>query len=342
MQNTPMHFVQLTHPQQGRRTAIVEESKLQLLTTYHTLYDLANDAIARGLGLGSLAHGYRGSEALSYDEIYDGQSEWQLLPPFDHPHEIARCLVTGTGLTHKASAENRAKMHQQQPSVITDSMHMYRWGLEGGSPAEGECGVQPEWFYKGNGSVLRGHNQALTIPQFADDGGEEPEVAGVYLIGANGTPYRIGLVTGNEFSDHKMERKNYLYLAPSKLRECAIGPELVTDLVFDTIEGRVSIERNSEAAWAAAIFTGEKNMSHTIANLEHHHFKYPEHRRPGDVHIHFFGADAFSFGAGFELIEGDTMVVSWPPLGRPLRNPLRVEQKIDAPVKAAPVKVAML
>ncbi len=330
-----MHLVQLTHSQKGRRVAIVENSGLQLLASHHTIYDLATEAIARGLGLDSVAHGNRSPEELPYDEIYEGNSEWRLLPPFDHPHEPARCLVTGTGLTHKASAENRSKMHQQEPSAITDSMHMYRWGLEGGSPAEGQIGAQPEWFYKGNGVILRAHNQPLTVPSFADDGGEEPEVAGAYLIGPDGTPYRVGLVIGNEFSDHIMERKNYLYLAPSKLRECAIGPELVTDLDFETLEGNVSIERGGTAAWSARIYTGEKNMSHTVANLEHHHFKYPEHRRPGDVHIHFFGADAFSFGAGFTLEEGDTMAVTWQGMGRALRNPLRMENAADALVKVA-------
>jgi hypothetical protein len=249
--------------------------------------------------------------------------------------EPARYLITGTGLTHKASAENRAKMHQQQPSVITDSMRIYQSGLEGGSPPAGQIGVQPEWFYKGTGSIVRAHGQPLTVPAFADDGGEEPEVAGVYLISPDGTPYRVGLVAGNEFSDHKMERKNYLYLAPSKLRQCALGPELVTDADFTSVEGSVSIERGDATVWSAAIFTGEKNMSHTVANLEHHHFKYPEHRRPGDVHIHFFGADAFSFGQGFELNDGDTMVVSWSGMGRALRNPLHIEKRPEAFVKVA-------
>lgn len=74
-------------------------------------------------------------------------------------------------------------------------------------------------------------------------------------------------------------------------------------------------------------------MSHTVANLEHHHFKYDAHRRPGDAHVHFFGADAFSFGQGIELADGDVMVVAFEGFGRPLRNPIRVdrgEQKLVA------------
>ena len=116
-------------------------------------------------------------------------------------------------------------------------MRMYRWGVEGGKPAPGEIGVAPEWFYKGNGTSLRAHNEALTIPGFSEDGGEEPEIAGVYLIDDAGVPRRIGFTQGNEFSDHEFERRNYLYLAASKLRTCAIGPELVIGAGFDDVPG---------------------------------------------------------------------------------------------------------
>ena len=46
----------------------------------------------------------------------------------------------------------------------------------------------------------------------------------------------------NEFSDHVMERQNYLYLAHSKLRSCSFGPELlVGDLPFMSYQ--VSVEQ---------------------------------------------------------------------------------------------------
>jgi hypothetical protein len=70
-------------------------------------------------------------------------------------------------------------------------------------------------------------------------------------------------------------------------------------------------------------------MCHSLANLEHHHFKFEAHRRPGDVHIHFFGADAFSFGDGVRLADGDVMKVQWAGFGRALRNPLRVAAGAD-------------
>jgi hypothetical protein len=215
-------------------------------------------------------------------------------------------------------------MHQAQEVKLTDSMQMYQWGLEGGHPENGNIGVQPEWFFKGTGDILRGHGEVLQIPSFGNDGGEEPEVAGVYIIDKNGKPWRIGLTVGNEFSDHVMEKKNYLYLAPSKLRNCSIGPELVLTSDFHEVHGSVSIMRNGQAVWSKEIRSGESNMAHSLANLEHHHFKYPGHRVPLQAHVHFFGADAFSFGEQVRLEAGDVMSVEWKGLGRPLRNPLQI------------------
>ena len=157
------------------------------------------------------------------------------------------------------------------------------------------------------------------------DGGDEAEIAGVYLIGPDGTPHRIGLVQGNEFSDHVLEAKNYLYLATSKLRNCAVGPELVIDPKFDDVPGQVTIERSGKVIWEAPQASGERWMCHTLANLEHHHFKHAEHRRPGDVHIHFFGADMFSFKDRLRLEDGDVMSISFEGYGRALRNPIRID-----------------
>ena len=66
-------------------------------------------------------------------------------------------------------------------------------------------------------------------------------------------------------------------------------------------------------------------MSHTLANLEHHHFKHGPHRIPGDAHIHFFGADNFSFRHRLKLEDGDEMVIAFENFGRPLRNPIQIQ-----------------
>ena len=347
-----MRLIQIRHVHGGRRAGVVSDGSIALLRGGESIYAFAQLALGGRATLRTVVESSVTQEALDYDAVYTGASDWRILPAMDHPAEAARCLVSGTGLTHMASAKNRDAMHasaseqtaapmgqtahaerasgagtgqEARPTdAPTDSMRMYRLGVEGGRPAPGEIGAAPEWFYKGSGFVLRAHGEPLDIPPHAEDGGEEPEIAGIYVIDATGQPYRVGMAQGNEFSDHKFEKRNYLNLAASKLMTCAIGPELVVDPEFGSVAGEVSIERGGAAIWRKRIFSGGAAMSHSLANLEHHHFKHTGHRRPGDVHVHFFGADAFSFGDGVTLQDGDVMQVQFDGFGRALRNPLRV------------------
>jgi hypothetical protein len=312
-----------------RRVAIVEEPQLRLLDRYESVYDLSHTAIAEMGSLVSLIDAHASDVVVDYDEAYDGRSAWRLLAPIDHPEEPSRLLVSGTGLTHLGSAANRQSMHEMKEAELTDSMKMFRWGVEGGRPAHGEIGISPEWFYKGNGTILRGHAEPLVIPSFGEDGGEEAEIAGVYVIGEDGRPWRVGMCNGNEFSDHKYEKRNYLNLASSKIRTCSLGPELVIDARFESVPGTVAIERGGAMIWSKEIVTGEADMCHSLQNVEHHHFKFESHRRPGDVHVHYFGACSLSFGE-LELAEADVMAVRFEGFGRPLRNSLLVDRSPNA------------
>lgn len=319
-----MRLIQLFHKLGERRLAQVQGEELVLMRNYSTAYDLARAAIEQQKNVVDCVLQNLTRETLPYEPIYSGNADWKILPAFDHPANPRFCMLSGTGLTHKASAENRQKMHEAEEKVsLTDSMIMYQWGLEGGKPGSGVTGIQPEWFYKGNGSQLRGHFDPLVIPSYGLDGGEEPEIAGVYVNDENGDPRRIGFATANEFSDHAMEKKNYLWLAPSKIRNCSLGPELSLTESFKSLTGTVSISRKGKILWEKTIHTGEDYITHSLENLEYHHFKYDNHRLPWDVHIHFFGADAFSYGAGVHLEHGDLMNIHWEGMGRALVNPLQ-------------------
>ncbi len=330
------HLVQLLRGSE-RRVALVEEPRLRLLKTYDSVFALATAAITAGQSLTSIVRTHVSDETLDYDAIYAGDSEWRLLSPIDHPLDPARCLVSGTGLTHLGSAKNRASMHEKSDADLTDSMKMFRSGLDGGRPAAGKIGSAPEWFYKGSATILRAPGAPLDTPSYALDGGEEAEIAGVYLIDSAGRPCRIGMTTANEFSDHKFEKLNYLNLAGSKIRTCSIGPELVIDPEFNSVPGTVTIERGGKTIWSKAIATGEAEMCHSVANIEHHHFKFETHRRPGDLHVHYYGACALSFGDGVEVADGDVMSIHFTGFGRPLRNPLHV-----APANPSPITVQSL
>jgi hypothetical protein len=316
-----------------RRVALVQEPHLRALDGCSSVYELANFAIAADVKLSHAAEQRATGQLLDYGDVYSGHSEWQLLPPIDHPEEPARCLVSGTGLTHVGSARNRQAMHAATNEEQTDSMRMFRWGVEGGRPAPGKIGTPPEWFYKGTGNTLRAHGQPLDVPAYAEDGGEEGEIAGIYLIAPDGLPRRVGMTCGNEFSDHRFEKKNYLNLAGSKLRTCSLGPELVVEPEFESVPVEVCIERAGAVLWSKKFRTGEAEMCHSLENLEHHHFKFEAHRRPGDVHVHFFGTDCLSFGDGIRLEDGDVMQVKFEGFGRPLRNPLRVASGVPSLIK---------
>src|SRR5665213_3427922 len=277
-----------------RAVALVEEPHLRMLDGVKSIFQLAQAAADSKIALTALIQKKVTGEFLDYDPTYNGKSEWKLLPPIDHPAEPTRCLVSGTGLTHLGSAKNRQAMHSASEAEMNDSMKIFRWGVEGGKPAPGEFGIAPEWFYKGTGTILRAHGEPLVVPPYAEDGGEEAEIAGVYFIDADGQPRRIGMVVGNEFSDHVFEKKNYLNLAGSKLRNCSLGPELVIDPEFKSVSGKVTIQRAAENLWSQEILTGEDEMCHSLANIEHHHFKFAGHRRPGDLHVHYFGACSLS------------------------------------------------
>ncbi len=315
-----------------RRVALVEEPHLRVLDGCNSVYELALSALKAGSKLSDLTQKRLTTERLEYDPVYTGRSEWQMLPPIDHPDEPSRCMISGTGLTHLGSARDRQSMHAVVSNEMTDSMKMFHWGKEGGRPAPGQIGIPPEWFYKGTGTTLRAHGQPLDIPCYAEDGGEEAEIAGIYMIGPDGAPHRIGMAGGNEFSDHGFEKKNYLNLAGSKLRTCALGPELVVDPEFSSVAAEVKIDRNGNARWSGKFRTGEAEMCHSLRNLEHHHFKFEAHRRPGDVHVHFFGTDCLSFGEGIRLEDGDVMQVSFEGFGRPLRNPVHVAKSASTPI----------
>jgi len=316
-----MRLIQFMTESGGRAVARIEKDKAVTVPGLTTTIELANKAIAADRALEQVVAAQGAGVELNYAALL---AEKRVLAPVDHP-DPAHCYVTGTGLTHLGSADARDKMHKKiagDEESLTDSMKMFRWGLEGGKPKGAGAGVQPEWFYKGDGSTIVAPEGDMPLPEFALDGGEEPEIAGLYLNGPDGRPHRLGFALGNEYSDHVTERQNYLYLAHSKLRHCAIGPELRTGELPPALSGESRISRGNEIIWRKPFLSGESNMSHTIANLEFHHFKYPLFRKPGDLHVHFFGTATLSFADGIKPEPGDVFEIEMAEFGAPLRNRL--------------------
>jgi hypothetical protein len=325
-----MNLIQFVDEYKTRRVGeVLNSEEVRVLNGVNNVRDLALDAISQNIGLADLVAATSGTTT-SYVALVNNA---RLLPPLDHP-DPAHCLVTGTGLTHLGSAATRDNMHLEEDGANvaddtpqTDSMRMFQMGLKDGKPATGDTGVQPEWFYKGNGTMVVEPEADLPSPAFALDGGEEPEIAGLYVIAPDGTPCRVGYALGNEFSDHITERQNYLYLAHSKLRHCSYGPELMIGALPDDVQGMSRIRRDNSILWEKPFLSGEANMSHSIANLEHHHFKYDLFCQPGDVHVHFFGTATLSFADEITPQDGDVFEIVVPEFGRPLRNRLNTSKK---------------
>lgn len=326
-----MRLIQFVGPDGSRAIGVVDGNTVRQVNGVNTIRDLALRAIAAGHGIEPEV----GQAGLHAEHDYDQLiSAGKVLPPIDHPDD-AHVMVAGTGLTHIGSASSRTKMHQNASSGdeadMNDTMRMFKWGLDGGKPASGTAGAQPEWFYKGDGSIVVSPGAPLDVPDFSDDVGEEPEIVGLYVIGEDNRPHRVGFAIGNEVTDHVMEKKNYLYLAHSKLRQCAFGPEMFVGELPESIDGTVRILRDGQSVWEKPFPTGEANMSHSIENIEYHHFKYNHLLRAGDVHAIFMGTAVASFGDGVEVRIGDTFEIDIPLFGRPLVNWTRAGDTLVKP-----------
>jgi hypothetical protein len=319
-----MRLIQFEDCKGQRRVGVVEGELIQVVNATPSTRTLALSAIGNARSLMQEVQA-RGTELAteSYTQLLEAA---RVLPPLDH-EDPAHCLISGTGLTHLGSASTRDKMHQQKvadQAALTDTARMFQWGIDGGRPEAGTVGAQPEWFYKGDGSIVIRPNQPFQSPGFAEDAGEEPELTGLYVIGEDGKPYRLGFALGNEFSDHVMERRNYLYLAHSKLRNCSYGPELRVGELPRHLAGTSRIWRDGQVLWEKEFLSGEDNMCHSLENLEYHHFKYSQFLRAGDVHVHFFGTATLSVADNVKTRPGDRFEVRMSEFGAPLCNTIEV------------------
>ena len=262
-----------------RRVALVEEPNVRFLDGCSSIYELAQIAIDQEKKLSEVARQRANTTntttTRSTTAARNGGCFRRLII------QRTRSLPRFRHWTHAYGQRSRSPVHARHRDRGPHRQHEnISLGSGRRTPEAGRIGTPPEWFHKGTGSTLRAHGEPLDVPSYADDGGEEAEIAGVYIIARDGRPYRIGMAVGNEFSDHEFEKKNYLYLAGSKLRTCALGPEIVLDCEFNSIPVTATILREGAVLWTKTFRTGESEMCHSLQNIEHHHFKFEAHRRP--------------------------------------------------------------
>jgi hypothetical protein len=162
-----MRLVQLDDGGLRRGVALVDEPYLVFLSGVTSLSQLVRRSLSQEVSLTALVTSLATDERILYDEVYQQNSVWKLLTPVDTPGAPQTTLVSGTGLTHLGSARERQAMHaasaEKSEAEITDSMRMFEWGCAKGRPDVGEVGIAPEWFYKGDGSIIRAPFAPLTI-----------------------------------------------------------------------------------------------------------------------------------------------------------------------------------
>jgi hypothetical protein len=102
-------LVQLAHPEEGRRAALVYGNELHLLATYRSLYQFAWAAMETRLALRDLLSTDLSGIALDYNEVHALRTAWRFLPAFDHPRSPGCCLVSRSaesGWEYQGSAES--------------------------------------------------------------------------------------------------------------------------------------------------------------------------------------------------------------------------------------------
>ncbi|WP_431209278.1 hypothetical protein ACQ86N_24135 [Puia sp. P3] len=102
-----IRLVQISHSTAGRKVALVKEPALVFLEGLSSVYELAVKALNMKRSIREVIEMHLGKDELDYDLVYNGRTEWRMLPSFDCPDNPSNCLVSGTGLTHKNSALNR-------------------------------------------------------------------------------------------------------------------------------------------------------------------------------------------------------------------------------------------
>ena len=150
----------------GKVAVVVRDgSEAAILRGTASTYALAMDAATARRPVAALVAERGLGEAVDLPSLL---AAGKVTLPITHP-DPAHMHLTGTGLTHLGSASARDAMHAklEGAEVLTDSMKMFRMGLEGGRPAAGQVGAQPEWFYKGNGTTAIAPGQPLTAAEQA-------------------------------------------------------------------------------------------------------------------------------------------------------------------------------
>ncbi|MES2407623.1 MAG: hypothetical protein V4528_09900 [Pseudomonadota bacterium] len=269
---------------------------------YDNLYNLMRHCVNDGLSPRAYIETLLGQQPMPEND-YEAMS---FVAPV-RPENDLYVFVSGVGHTHKQRAQQETE----------------------GMKNHGSAPVRPEWFYKGNGAILKTTKEPLNIPSYALSGVEEAELVLVYMVDNKKNPHYLGYSIGNEFSDTVLGKAHRHYFAQSKLRTCSVAPELILDEVPDTVGIEVNILRGTNTVWRAQLTTGTKEIIFTLSEIEKLVFQHPQFRQPGIVHYIYLGTYKTSYHDGICLQHGDVVQMQVKHFLWPLVNHLNREPDPD-------------
>lgn len=316
-----MHLIQFTENGTTLVGLVTQNSEVHCLTSAKSLTSIILDSIKSNTPLIKLVNNYLGDRRITLEELINNN---KIILPLTH-QDPSHIIISGTGLTHLNSALLREKMHHDKEDDLNAAQKIYLKGLRYGKTELSEQDARPEWFYKGNGHILKTTNDTLDVPSYSRNLGEEAELVAVYYIGPDAMPYRIGFTLGNEFSDHALEKENTYYLAQSKIFNCSVGAEIYIGDLPKNVLGNIKIlDVNNNIIWENEFHTGSEKIVHSLENLERYLFQNKIFRTPGDIHYFFLGADKISFTDEVHLKQGDKVCITASLFNQPLLNAINI------------------
>lgn len=145
------------------------------------------------------------------------------------------------------------------------------------------------WFYKGNGSLLKTHGEALNIPYHALSIACEPGIVCIYMVDPFGKLRFVGFTLGNDVHDPLLGNLDSPDALQASLRDCAIAPAMILGEMHCRLSIDARIERQDAQISCREYVIDLKEWQAlrrcTQAFLEQHE----QFLQPGMVHYVFHG-----------------------------------------------------
>ena len=204
---------------------------------------------------------------------------------------------------------------------LTDSMRCTSPASKAADPAAGRVGVQPEWFYKGTGADPAGPRRAARATRVRRRRRRGAGGRRRYVIDDAGRPCALASPPATSSPTTSWKRKNYLYLADSKLRECRDRAGARRRRAVSQPDRRGDHPPRRRRPWTARDPSPARNTWPT---------RWPtsstttSSTRPTACRARRTSTSSApprsASAPRVQFTDGDVMEVAWEGLGRPLRN----------------------